>query len=862
MAALSDMRDRFSVGALIFAKATLVLKTCELGRHYGSRSDKMWIPGKVMLCSVKKSEKGRNIKYVTCVFHIGGDNVKIFEIGIQATKIQPPAGTFIPERITGLNMPVILALLPPLPSIAQREGGEALARTLNDEPSPPSRLLFGATNDAGRMEVGADDDDDSVTIDPRANIRPNLPARVSTSPLTGPPLGTINVGAPRRSASTSTQLSNNGNATLPLPVFETVMHHSPSRPHLPNMTVVQPLSQPERVQPSSSGGRSVPTKQNPVDYHGVEWYKDNSASASFCNGPVPFRTWAFRDIFHNKYTRNSDMQRMDDRLDYFRMMFPPQALKHIVNCTNDELCLVSMAETDAEEILCFFGLIILGTRYEFTDRRSLWANQAITRFQPAPDFSRTGMSRNRFDNLWRCIRFSDQPKQRPSHLTDKDYRWMLVDDFVSYFNEHRARFMTPSSDLCVDESIARWYGLGGDWINVGLPMYVAMERKPEFGCEVQNLCDGETGIMLRLLIVKSASSANRLQGGVAVDDEQLNHGSKVIKFLCGPWAKTGRTVYADSYYASVQTARELFKMGLRFTGVVKTATTGFPTKFLQELQFEEGRGGWEGLFHKGNEEQEADPDMVAFAWVDKNRRYFISTTSSLTKAAPLERTRVRQLVRDCTLPPERMHLSVEQPEASKQYYEYCAKIDQHNRIRQDDLKIERKYGTHDWSKRVNLAIFGMIAVDAYLMHKHCTGISESPHEFFSRLSEELIDYGRINRARRKVLQDAEADYAAEVAGRAVARDDCPSGIGIRLTPNKKKRGSPNSSSEEAQQLKDHREQRRCGICKRKTTWVCSECLLAKSERHSFCHTRNRAHCWETHLHQQHNVCMASKKAHK
>ena len=29
-------------------------------------------------------------------------------------------------------------------------------------------------------------------------------------------------------------------------------------------------------------------------------------------------------------------------------------------------------------------------------------------------------------------------------------------------------------------------------------------------------------------------------------------------------------------------------------------------------------------------------------------------------------------------------------------------IDRHNRYRQDDLKIERKYGTHDWSMRLNI----------------------------------------------------------------------------------------------------------------------------------------------------------------
>ena len=48
----------------------------------------------------------------------------------------------------------------------------------------------------------------------------------------------------------------------------------------------------------------------------------------------------------------------------------------------------------------------------------------------------------------------------------------------------------------MDESISRWYGLGGSWIDVGLPTYVAMERKPENGCEIQNVCDRKCGIMM------------------------------------------------------------------------------------------------------------------------------------------------------------------------------------------------------------------------------------------------------------------------------------------------------------------------------------------------------------------------------
>ena len=68
------------------------------------------------------------------------------------------------------------------------------------------------------------------------------------------------------------------------------------------------------------------------------------------------------------------------------------------------------------------------------------------------------MGRNRVDGLWSCIRYSDQ---LPEHQPDEDssmYRWKLVDDFVTNFNEYGT--YSPSNHICVDESISRWYGLG------------------------------------------------------------------------------------------------------------------------------------------------------------------------------------------------------------------------------------------------------------------------------------------------------------------------------------------------------------------------------------------------------------------
>ena len=63
----------------------------------------------------------------------------------------------------------------------------------------------------------------------------------------------------------------------------------------------------------------------------------------------------------------------------------------------------------------------------------------------------------------------------------KAYRWMLVDDHITNFNDWRATIFKPGTMIVVDESIFRWYGHGGEWINWGLRHYVDIDRKPDSG---------------------------------------------------------------------------------------------------------------------------------------------------------------------------------------------------------------------------------------------------------------------------------------------------------------------------------------------------------------------------------------------
>jgi Transposase IS4 len=164
-------------------------------------------------------------------------------------------------------------------------------------------------------------------------------------------------------------------------------------------------------------------------------------------------------------------------------VFPYDSLGEIAHLTNIHLLQEKCAHISVGKLLKFFGVLVLMTR--FGKRHDMWKPSPTSKHIPEPEFGKTGMSRNSFDEISACIRFSDQIRAQ-GELSAVRYYWKPVHDFVSAVNTHRLTMFTPSEHICVDESIARWYGQGGHWIDMGLPHSVAIYRKPENGCEVQN----------------------------------------------------------------------------------------------------------------------------------------------------------------------------------------------------------------------------------------------------------------------------------------------------------------------------------------------------------------------------------------
>ena len=160
----------------------------------------------------------------------------------------------------------------------------------------------------------------------------------------------------------------------------------------------------------------------------------------------------------------------------------------------------------------------------------------------------------------------------------------------------------------------------------------------------------------------------------------------------------------------------------------------------------------------------------------------------------------------------------EQPKCVELYYSACAMIDRHNRCRQETLGLERKLGTLEWDKRVNLSIFSMCIVDAWLTWKSLQvsgsdGDAEDQQNFYSFLAEEMIDNTIDSRARR-----------VRISGEEGPRLTFSSPILIKCTRVKKKQVADGNAARSVPTT--HTQQGYCKVCFRKVTTVCNACLEA------------------------------------
>jgi hypothetical protein len=161
-------------------------------------------------------------------------------------------------------------------------------------------------------------------------------------------------------------------------------------------------------------------------------------------------------------------------------------------------------------------------------------------------------------------------------------------------------------------------------------------------------------------------------------------------------------VFADSWFASVKTVLALREdLGLHFTGPVKTATNNFPIEPMRHTLAKLKRG--DHVVFKCVDV----PRLWAVGWHDHHYKCYVTThgVSNPGKPAPKRRQNIEGT---------NWLKEVPRPHIIAKYQGEMGFVDRHNQFRQGYLHLAKIWRTNRWQTRIQLELFGLAMVDAFL----------------------------------------------------------------------------------------------------------------------------------------------------
>ncbi|XP_037882974.1 piggyBac transposable element-derived protein 4-like [Glossina fuscipes] len=248
---------------------------------------------------------------------------------------------------------------------------------------------------------------------------------------------------------------------------------------------------------------------------------------------------------------------IDCTLDAFSLFFDKEITDMIVKYTNIEgqrVAADKWKRTDPIEVRAFIGLVInaglkkggISKIGEFWD--PLHGNPLF----------RACMSRNRFANLRRHLRFDD--KSTRSARRDK---FAPFRDFWEIVNQNLSKHYIPGPILTIDEQLVPYRG------KVSFLQYVP-SKPDKYGIKIFWICDSSNSYPLNGIPYLGQERPNREQ----------NMAQRCVEELCTPFQSSNRCITYDNFFTSCELAQSLLKMGLTSVGALRKNKNSIPPAFL------------------------------------------------------------------------------------------------------------------------------------------------------------------------------------------------------------------------------------------------------------------------------------------
>lgn len=198
-----------------------------------------------------------------------------------------------------------------------------------------------------------------------------------------------------------------------------------------------------------------------------------------------------------------------------------------------------------EELDAFLGILIVSGLHRLNKEPAseMWKKESLP-------IIRCAMSRNRFLQFLRCIRFDNDNTRASRLLQDKA---APITDIWLMLNHNLKKCYIPGECLTVDEQL---FGFRG---RTKFTQYIP-SKPAKYGIKVFWICDAANGYPLH---------GDLYKGKLLNEPRQSNIGEKTVLELVAPYKNSGRNITCDNFFTSLSLAKVLTSWGLSLVGTVR-----------------------------------------------------------------------------------------------------------------------------------------------------------------------------------------------------------------------------------------------------------------------------------------------------
>lgn len=239
----------------------------------------------------------------------------------------------------------------------------------------------------------------------------------------------------------------------------------------------------------------------------------------------------------------------------FKLFITPAVIQKIVDCTNIEghLIFPNWQDVDANELYKFCGILILSGAYHEnkTSVADLWSVK-----DGRPVFNQA-MSRNRFSYILRCLRFDIRDAR------DRQDKFSPIRTvFEEIVTKFRSSFI-PGPECTVDEQLVTFRGR--------CPFKMYIPSKPgKYGIKLWALCDANSYYCVNL----------QPYIGRVGNVPERGQGQRVVLELTDMLTGSGRHIYMDNFFSSLELAKSLLGRRITMTGTMRKNKPELPNQLM------------------------------------------------------------------------------------------------------------------------------------------------------------------------------------------------------------------------------------------------------------------------------------------